>query len=210
MINRYMDIYIDISKPCRRMISDPRPLQSLFAGNAVFVFILDFILFFVQTYSRRYLFLGQISNFYFCAISAPAIFTRFLTNLQLSGQGVFSGCHYGAMDSRRRQVPFFLLWKTHHIFFASLTVDARQTEINRTFSLLTLLDRLKRDIFSPFLISKPWVQERESPTPVRRSANTTKSGVSKTSRWRSIEKRKGRKKQKKCLTPKKRKKNYEK
>ena len=40
---------------CRRMISDPRPLQSLFAGNAVFIFILDFILFFVQTWSRRYL-----------------------------------------------------------------------------------------------------------------------------------------------------------
>ena len=79
------DRCIDISKPCRRMISDPRPLQSLFAGNAVFVFILDFILFFVQTYSRRYLFFGANFEFlllcYFCA----CYFTCFLTNLQLSG-----------------------------------------------------------------------------------------------------------------------------
>ena len=58
-------------------------------------------------------------------------------------------------------MPFFLFWKTHHIFFASLTVDARQTEINRTFSLLTLLDRLKRDIFSPFLILVSYYSDDE-------------------------------------------------
>ena len=159
------------------MISDPRPLQSLFAGNAVFVFILDFILFFVQTYSRRYLFLGQISNFYFCAISAPAIFTRFLTNLQLSGQGVFSGCHYGAMDSRRRQVPFFLLWKTHHIFFASLTVDARQTEINRTFSLLTLRQIIARHFFSISNLKTLGSGERESPACEEISKHNKEWGV---------------------------------
>ena len=45
---------------CRRMISDPRPLQSLFAGNAVFIFILDFILFFVQTSPRKYLLINHL------------------------------------------------------------------------------------------------------------------------------------------------------
>ena len=72
-----------------------------------------------------------------------------------------------------------------------LTPD--KVEINMTFFLLTLRQIIARH-FSPFLISKPWVQERESLPPARRSANTTKSGVSKTSRWRSIEKRKRRKK----------------
>ena len=32
----------------------------------------------------------------------------------------------------------FLFWKTHHIFFVSLMVDTRQTEIYVTYSLLTL------------------------------------------------------------------------
>ena len=49
---------------CRRMISDPRPLQSLFAGNAVFIFILDFILFFVQTWYRRYLLINHLFLLY--------------------------------------------------------------------------------------------------------------------------------------------------
>ena len=103
----------------------------------------------------------------------------------------------------------FLFWKTHHIFFESLMVDTRQTEINMTFSLLTLRQIIAWHFFSTSNL-KPWVQKRESPPPARKSANTTKSGVSKTSRWRSIEKGKQERNRKKYHIPKKGEEIYEK
>ena len=130
----------------------------------------------------------ELLNFCAWAFCLCLFFTRFPT--MLAPQTItdkFTIINYQAREYSRDATTgqwtldggrcLFFFWKTRHIFFASLTVDTRQTEINMTFSLLTLWQIIARHFFSISNLKTLGLEERESPACEEISKHNKEWGV---------------------------------